>query len=163
MSLIPKAIFEKRVINAAKRMLENKEKGRSVGLNERQADALAGLARARHDFHSNMNAVIKGDDSGDRIKKSLLDAIVEIDNAGLPSVKGVPYEMITDNNGYIDIDGISDLYEYLGKEGVDWNFDDEWRRIADEVGAANVEIEKYLRDIDSKYGTKYAPTGKFRF
>lgn len=162
MAKIPKFVFDKRAISASRRMMDNAEKGLEKGLTKQQADALAKLAAARHQFHTNSDAVIKGLDSGDQAKKNLLDAIIEINEAKLPPLNGIPYNIISDHDGYIDIDAISELPDILGQEGVDWNFLDEYSRISDEVSKANSFIEKYLGEIDEKYGTSYKPTGTFR-
>lgn len=139
---------------------KNKEIGIENGMTEEQANALEELAKARHELHKNYDRVIDSDEG--KYKENLLSAIERVENSGLerPSFIG-------DNGDYIDIDDILGLYEYGNVPKGDTEYsqwlEEERTRIGEELGTLNSDIERYLEDIDRKFGTKYAPTGMSRF
>lgn len=147
---------------AARRAADNEAIAVEHGMTEEQAELISRLCSLRHELHSNMDEVTKGDGNLD-IKGRLVELAREIDEAGLPQVPCIPIA----EGDYIDIDSIDDLLEYgeWPESGTDeWQekYDDEYFRIHDELSDLNNEIEKYLAGIDKQYGTKWCPTGALR-
>ena len=150
---------QKRAENAAKRMLQNKEK--KGFLTEDQHDALANLARVRHNLHSNLEALAHGTDSGRDIERDLIRANNRLYEQGIP-VEGIPY----DEADYFEIDNLDDERNFAHDNGTELSAEDEDEIVANalrEWDKVNFRIEDYLRKIDEQNGTDYAPTGAQRF
>ena len=85
-----------------------------------------------------------------------------INESGLPELDIVSIPLDID-----DLDGL--IYEYSddvpedhdSQEFQDW-YDDNYARISSELEGINKNIEKYLSNIDAKYGTSWCPTGALR-
>lgn len=92
----------------------------------------------------------------------ILEIEKSINESGLPKFDIV--SMLLDID---DLDGL--IYEYGedvpedhdSEEYRDW-YDDNYARIYSELEEINKNIEKYLANIDSQYGTHWCPTGQLR-
>ena len=130
-------------------------------LTTEQHNALIFLCSTRHKLHININNMVKGLETSVCIQKQLIDANQYLLKVELPVIQEIP----TSEDDYIDIDSIN-LLENLEespprdneKEWQEW-YDIEYSRIYDEWENLNITIEKYLEQIDRKYGTQYKPTG----
>lgn len=158
MAYLTKQQYDYRRESAANRMEKNKDACNT--LTEEQHEALARLCSARHDFHSNIDTCVKGEDS--TYTDELINANADLVASGLPAIKGVPASF----EDYIDIDTIALLYQLGGipeddEEREEW-YSTEYERIYGEYEDLNTVIEDYLREIDKTHGTHYAPTGALR-
>ena len=143
--------------SASRRVIEN---SRNSALTDEQHEALSNLCKARHELHSNIDSCIINDCHG--YKKELIVCNIAIGESGLSDMSFIPSD-ITD---YIDIDDFQCLYEIETvpedeMEKQNW-YDDNYSRIYSELELLNSNIEKFLREIDVKYGTNYCPTGNLR-
>lgn len=155
--VVSKEGYERKREWAARRMKENKK---IKTLTETQHEALEELASIRHEIHSNKKSVIISDEQG--LKKKLIKVNEWLLNSGLIPMEFVP----TSNEDYIDIDTIDELYEIEDVpeddgERSDW-YDENYIRISGELEDLNTQIEDYMRKIDARYGTNYAPSGMSR-
>lgn len=160
MAYLNKAQYDHRRESAAARNLTNEEIAVEHGMSEEQAGLISKLCVIRHEFHCNIDNIVKCADND-----SMSD-IVEIEKSinenGLPELDIV--SMLLDID---DLDGL--IYEYGNdvpedhdsQEFQDW-YDDNYARISNELEGINKSIEKYLSDIDAKYGTHWCPTGALR-
>lgn len=148
---------------AARKHAANKEVGMSNGLSEKQADLLERLASLRHELHTSQDSYIHGNSD---ILKKLVNVNSKLNEVGL-SMDFIP----TDRSDYIDIDNIdilkeldwdNEIPESDSVEYEDW-YADTYHRIYGELEELNRNIESFLREIDKRYGTEYAPTGFTRF
>jgi hypothetical protein len=142
---------------AAKKMAENRN---IESMTEEQHDAMANLASVRHDFHVNMGKIIFDDEMNQRNK--LIEANALLMESGLPRMDFIPVSL----EDYIDIDTI-DLLKQIEDVPEDENelqiwTDENYERIYSELSELHGRIESYMSDIDSKYGTSYAPSGHTR-
>jgi len=156
---LSKSDYERRERAAANRMYQN---SLNTNLTEEQHHTLSKLCEIRHEFHSNMDRVAKSDDSN--IKKDIVKINIRLREVGLETMNFVPEY----NEDYIDIDidTIEELYEIEqvpedDNEKQKW-YDDNYERIYNELSELHENIEKYLSEIDKKYGTNYCPTGSLR-
>ena len=147
MAHLTKEQYNRRSENAAIRMAKNAE---NTSLTEEQHDALSMLCTARHELHSDKRHAITEDYKG--LKQAIVTANIAISESGLQYMNFVGI----DNSDYIDIDSLNEI-EYEEDE-----YDSEYERISNELENLNTKIENYLSEIDSKYGTNYAPTGAQR-
>jgi hypothetical protein len=148
MAYLSKDQYSRRNENAAIRMQSNKSIN---SLTEEQHDALAFLCSARHNLHSQKDQAIKSDDNG--LVQAIVFANVQIKESGLKAMSFVG----TDISDFIDIDTI----DCIDIDGDD-EYADEYSRISNDLEELNDKIEKYLSEIDSEFGTNYAPTGFLR-
>jgi hypothetical protein len=148
MAYLSKDQYSRRNENAAIRMQSNKSIN---SLTEEQHDALAFLCSARHNLHSQKDRAIESIENG--LVQAIVFANVQIKESGLKAMSFVG----TDVSDFIDIDTI----DILDIDGDD-EYDDEYNRISNDLEQLNDKIEKYLSEIDSKFGTNYAPTGLLR-
>lgn len=148
MAYLSKDQYSRRNENAAIRMQSNKSIN---SLTEEQHDALAFLCSARHNLHSQKDKAIKSIENG--LVREILYANAQIKESGLKVMSFVG----DDRSDYIDIDTL----DILDIDGDD-EYDDEYNRISNELEELNDKIEKYLSEIDSEFGTNYAPTGLLR-
>lgn len=161
MAYLNKQQYEYRRESAAARNLNNEKIAVEHGMSEEQAELISELCAIRHEFHCNMDSLVKGGDNN-----SIVDEIEtieeEINESGLPQLN-VSLRLLDID----DIDGL--IYEYGdnvpedhdSQEFHDW-YDDNYYRIYSELAEINKNIEKYLDNIDSQYGTHWCPTGKLR-
>ena len=125
-----------------------------------QAELISKLCAIRHEFHCNIDNLVKSADNDSM--SDILEIEKSINESGLPKFDIV--SMLLDID---DLDGL--IYEYGedvpedhdSEEYRDW-YDDNYARIYSELEEINKNIEKYLANIDSQYGTHWCPTGQLR-
>lgn len=153
--------YDYRRESAAARNLNNEEIAVEHGMSEEQAELISRLCAIRHDFHCNIDSIVKGGDDNS-ISDEIENIEYGINESGLPELDIV--SMLLDID---DLDGL--IYEYGNdvpedhdsQEFQDW-YDDNYARISNELEEINKNIEKYLSNIDAKYGTHWCPTGALR-
>lgn len=163
MAYLKKEQYERRNENSAKRNIENSEKAVENGMTENQSELIVRLCCLRHDIHTNTRHIICGDEQG--FKKQLVELNSEIHESGLIAMTFISHHV----EDFIDIDTIDEAYDYedenkpeLGSdEYYEW-YNSEYEKISAELEKLNTKIENYLSEIDSKYGTNFAPTGALR-
>lgn len=152
--------YDYRRESAAARNINNEEIAVEHGMSEEQAGLISKLCAVRHEFHCNIDNIVK---SADNDSMSDIVAIEKsINDSGLPELDIV--SMLLDID---DLDGL--IYEYGNdvpedhdsQEFQDW-YDDNYARIYSELEGINKSIEIYLSNIDAKYGTHWCPTGALR-
>lgn len=158
MGILSKRQYEYRRESAAMRDQANALIAINNGLTEAQTDLLSELCSARHEMHCNIDRLVN-DGTYNGIANRLLNASHGLEQLHLGCPQGL-------DDDYIDIDDINVLYEV-----EDIPTDDDEReeylssqrdRIYLDWHTLNNDIERYLRDIDSAYGTHYEPTGALR-
>lgn len=168
MAFLTKEQYDYRRKSAEARNLNNEEIAVNNGMTEEQAELISELASIRHEMHCNIDSLVY-DGSYDRIGKNLALTNDKIKESGLPPVCGLNdvAEVLADDYAYIDIDDFNLLYELKlfpdDNDERDQKIEEEYERIYDEWSQLNNNIEKYLSEIDKKYGTHWCPTGALRF
>ena len=159
MAYLDQKQYDYRRESAAARNLNNEEIAVEHGMSEEQAELISRLCAIRHEFHCNIDNIVKSADN-DSIS-DIVEIEKSINESGLPELDIV--SMLLDID---DLDGL--IYEYCddvpdhdSQEYQDW-YDDNYARISSELEGINKSIEKYLSDIDAKYGTHWCPTGALR-
>mgnify|MGYP004550408153 CR=1 FL=1 len=151
--------YDYRRESAAARNLNNEEIAVEHGMSEEQAELISRLCAIRHEFHCNIDNIVKSADNDSM--SDILEIEKSINESGLPELD---ISMLLDID---DLDGL--IYEYGedvpedhdSEEYRDW-YDDNYARIYSELEEINKNIEKYLANIDSQYGTHWCPTGALR-
>ena len=153
MAYLNKKQYDYRREKAAERMQKNAEINT---LTEEQHELIANLCTARHELHSNKPII--EDHQG--LKNNLLKINDEIRKVGLEPMNFIGFYSDGD---YIDIDEINELERDNedNDKKQEW-YDSNYERISSELEDLNTKIEKYLLEIDKKYGTNYCPTGLLR-
>lgn len=152
--------YDYRRESAAARNLNNEEIAVEHGMSEEQAELISRLCAIRHEFHCNIDNIVKSADNDSM--SDIVEIEKSINESGLPELDIV--SMLLDID---DLDGL--IYEYGNdvpedhdsQEFQDW-YDDNYARISSELEGINKNIEKYLSEIDAKYGTHWCPTGALR-
>lgn len=152
--------YDYRRESAAARNLNNEEIAVEHGMSEEQAELISRLCAVRHEFHCNIDNIVKSADNDSM--SDIVEIEKSINESGLPELDIV--SMLLDID---DLDGL--IYEYGNdvpedhdsQEFQDW-YDDNYARISSELEGINKNIEKYLSEIDAKYGTHWCPTGALR-
>lgn len=152
--------YDYRRESAAARNLNNEEIAVEHGMSEEQAGLISKLCAIRHEFHCNIDNIVKSADNDSM--SDIVEIEKSINESGLPELDIV--SMLLDID---DLDGL--IYEYGddvpedhdSQEFQDW-YDDNYARIYSELEGINENIEKYLSNIDAKYGTHWCPTGALR-
>lgn len=160
MAYLNKAQYDYRRESAAARNLNNEEIAVENGMTEYQAELISKLCAVRHKFHCNIDSIVKSADNDST--SDIVEIEKSINESGLPELDIV--SMLLDID---DLDGL--IYEYGddvpedhdSQEFQDW-YDDNYARIYSELEGINKNIEKYLSNIDAKYGTHWCPTGALR-
>lgn len=160
MAYLNKAQYDYRREAAAARNLSNEEIAVHNGMTSEQAELISKLCAIRHEFHCNIDNIVKSADNDSM--SDIVEIEKSINDSGLPELDIV--SMLLDID---DLDGL--IYEYGNdvpedhdsQEFQDW-YDDNYARISSELEGINKSIEKYLSDIDAKYGTHWCPTGALR-
>lgn len=160
MAYLNKAQYDYRREAAAARNLSNEEIAVHNGMTSEQAELISKLCAIRHEFHCNIDNIVKSADNDSM--SDIVEIEKSINDSGLPELDIV--SMLLDID---DLDGL--IYEYGNdvpedhdsQEFQDW-YDDNYARISSEFEGINKSIEKYLSDIDAKYGTHWCPTGALR-
>ena len=147
-----KNIFERRERNFWNLMEQNVK---IDTLTEEQHKTLANLANLRHQLHVSKEDLFNDESATGNDLWHTYDSIDEkLTECGLEPM-GLPdytEDFITSLDYDIDDKGLS--YE-------EW-YEEEYCVFVDQMEEVNEKIETYLRSIDEKYGTKYAPTGATR-
>lgn len=151
--------YDYRRESAAARNINNEEIAVEHGMSEEQAELISRLCAVRHEFHCNIDNIVKSADNDSM--SDILEIEKSINESGLPELD---ISMLLDID---DLDGL--IYEYGedvpedhdSEEYRDW-YDDNYARIYSELEEINKNIEKYLANIDSLYGTHWCPTGTLR-
>lgn len=152
--------YDYRRESAAARNLNNEEIAVEHGMSEEQAEIISKLCAIRHEFHCDIDKIVKSADNDSM--SDIVEIEKSINESGLPELDIV--SMLLDID---DLDGL--IYEYGNdvpedhdsQEFQDW-YDDNYARISSELEGINKNIEKYLSNIDAKYGTHWCPTGALR-
>lgn len=160
MAYLNKAQYDYRREAAAARNLSNEEIAVHNGMTSEQAELISKLCAIRHEFHCNIDNIVKSADNDSM--SDIVEIEKSINESGLPELDIV--SMLLDID---DLDGL--IYEYGNdvpedhdsQEFQDW-YDDNYARISNELEGINKSIEKYLSDIDAKYGKHWCPTGALR-
>lgn len=149
------------------------------GLTEEQHEALEWLARWRHEVHCEHDTIWEVNEDSEMADILYGDAIEdELSKAGLPPIK-LPditdsptsqdyYEVLTDNERDEWERRAEDETRKAEAKGLRRNYggyeiwleeSGDYEYAMDMLEHWNDVIEEYLRNIDKKYGTQYAPTG----
>lgn len=151
--------YDYRRESAAARNLNNEEIAVEHGMTSEQAELISKLCAVRHEFHCNIDNIVKSADNDSM--SDIVEIEKSINESGLPELDIV--SMLLDID---DLDGL--IYEY-GDDVPDHDsqefqdgYDDNYARISSELERINKNIEKYLSNIDAKYGTHWCPTGALR-
>lgn len=152
--------YDYRRESAAARNLNNEEIAVEHGMSEEQAELISRLCAIRHEFHCNIDNIIKSADNDSM--SDIVEIEKSINESGLNELDIV--SMLLDID---DLDGL--IYEYGNDVPEDHDsqefqdcYDDNYARISSELEGINNRIEKYLSEIDAKYGTHWCPTGALR-
>ena len=151
--------YDYRRESAAARNLNNEEIAVEHGMSEEQAALISRLCAVRHEFHCNIDNIVKSADNDSM--SDIVEIEKSINDSGLPELDIV--SMLLDID---DLDGLiyeygDDVPDHDSQEFQDW-YDDNYARISSELEGINKNIEKYLSNIDAKYGTHWCPTGALR-
>ena len=151
--------YDYRRESAAARNLNNEEIAVEHGMSEEQAALISRLCAIRHEFHCNIDNIVKSADNDSM--SDIVEIEKSINESGLPELDIV--SMLLDID---DLDGLiyeygDDVPDHDSQEFQDW-YDDNYARISSELEGINNSIEKYLSEIDAKYGTHWCPTGALR-
>lgn len=161
MAYLNKQQYGYRRESAAARNLNNEEIAVQNGMTSDQAELISKLCAIRHDFHCNIDSIVKGGDDNS-ISDEIENIEYGINESGLPELDIV--SMLLDID---DLDGL--VYEYGedvpedhdSEEFQNW-YDDNYARIYSELEEVNKSIEKYLANTDNQYETSWCPTGQLR-
>ena len=159
MAYLNKAQYDYRRESAVARNLNNEEIAVEHGMSEEQAALISRLCAVRHEFHCNIDNIVKSADNDSM--SGIVEIEKSINDSGLPELDIV--SMLLDID---DLDGLiyeygDDVPDHDSQDFQDW-YDDNYARIYSELEEINKSIEKYLSDIDAKYGTHWCPTGALR-
>lgn len=151
--------YDYRRESAAARNINNEEIAVEHGMSEEQAELISRLCAIRHEFHCNIDNIVKSADNDSM--SDIVEIEKSINDSGLPELDIV--SMLLDID---DLDGLiyeygDDVPDHDSQDFQDW-YDDNYARISNELEGINKSIEKYLSDIDAKYGTHWCPTGALR-
>lgn len=160
MAYLKQKQYDYRRESAAARNLNNEEIAVEHGMSEEQAELISRLCAIRHEFHCNIDNIVKSADNDSM--SDIVEIEKSINESGLPELDIV--SMLLDID---DLDGL--IYEYGNdvpedhdsQDFHDW-YDDNYVRISSELEEVNKAIETYLANIDSRYGTHWCPTGHLR-
>lgn len=151
--------YDYRRESAAARNLNNEEIAVEHGMTSRQAEIISKLCAVRHEFHCNIDKIVKSADNDSM--SDIVEIEKSINESGLPELDIV--SMLLDID---DLDGLiyeygDDVPDHDSQDFQNW-YDDNYARISSELEGINNSIEKYLSEIDAKYGTHWCPTGALR-
>lgn len=151
--------YDYRRESAAARNLNNEDIAVEHGMTSEQAELISKLCAVRHEFHCNIDNIVKSADNDSM--SDIVEIEKSINESGLPELDIV--SMLLDID---DLDGLiyeygDDVPDHDSQEFQDW-YDDNYARISRELEGINKNIEKYLSNIDAKYGTHWCPTGALR-
>lgn len=126
-----------------------------------QAELISKLCAIRHDFHCNIDSIVKGGDDNS-ISDEIENIEYGINESGLPELNISSMLLdVDDMNGLVYEYGEDVPEDHDSEEFQNW-YDDNYARIYSELEEVNKSIEKYLANIDNRYGTSWCPTGQLR-
>ncbi len=174
MAYFSKEAYERKREWAANNNASQRERFIEAGGDEDTADAIVDLCEWRHDFHSTDAKRLANEDAQgnwwehwkkleeirERLKSLKEDGIV-ID---LPDIydDNYPIELLWGLNGEVyTVEDYKERYKHDGKDFKDFWEDYVWE-FSEKQGKANKEIERFLLEIDKKYGTEFCPSGMAR-
>lgn len=161
MAYLNKAQYDYRRESAAARNLNNEEIAVEHGMTGYQAELISKLCAVRHDFHCNIDSIVKGGDDNS-ISDEIENIEYEINESGLPELNISSMLLDADDmNGLVYEYGEDVPEDHDSEEFQNW-YDDNYARIYSELEEVNKSIEKYLANIDNQYGTHWCPTGHLR-
>lgn len=161
MAYLNKAQYDYRRESAAARNLNNEEIAVEHGMTGYQAELISKLCAVRHDFHCNIDSIVKGGDDNS-ISDEIENIEYEINESGLPELNISSMLLDADDmNGLVYEYGEDVPEDHDSEEFQNW-YDDNYARIYSELEEVNKSIEKYLANIDNQYGTSWCPTGQLR-
>lgn len=161
MAYLNKAQYDYRRESAAARNLNNEEIAVEHGMTGYQAELISKLCAVRHDFHCNIDSIVKGGDDNS-ISDEIENIEHEINESGLPELNISSMLLDADDmNGLVYEYGEDVPEDHDSEEFQNW-YDDNYARIYSELEEVNKSIEKYLANIDNQYGTSWCPTGQLR-
>lgn len=151
--------YDYRRESAAARNINNEEIAVEHGMSEEQAELISRLCAIRHEFHCNIDNIVKSADNDSM--SDIVEIEKSINDSGLPELDIVSILLDID-----DLDGLiyeygDDVPDHDSQDFQDW-YDDNYARIYSELEERNKNIEIYLSNIDAKYGTHWCPTGALR-
>ena len=158
MAYLNKKQYEYRANSAAQRNSSNEETAVENGMTEEQAEIISQLCGLRHELHSKIDRLVTDSD------ESLINNFKNIEEeAGENDLEfSFAYKLEEIDSLYYLPDYDPDCPEdHDSQEYTDWR-DENYSRIYSEYEAINTSIEEYLKEIDEKYKTKFAPTGALR-
>ena len=162
-----------------KRNSENEEIGLENGLTENQIEAIEDICCLRHEIHCTDVRSIVSQTENDRITEYLAEINSLIDENNLPEIdvdeNTYLYDWLDDLDWYELAEETRPKYYEQAKKKIgsdDENalydlayklfFEDAVDVCGDIKEKINNKIESWLRDIDTKYGTSYTPSGAQR-
>lgn len=153
--------YDRRRESAARRNAENEEILVDAGWRESDAELISRVCALRHEYHCNIEGIAKCGTEGSMALRELNELNDKLCENGLPTIEDLPCEEDMD-----DMDGLIYHYgdapeDHDSEEFNEW-YDEEYKRIYDELLEGNTAVERYLKSIDEKYGTHFAPTGAQR-
>lgn len=160
MAYLNKAQYDRRRENAAARNLNNEQTAVENGMTQEQAELISELCSMRHDLHCNVDRLVN---NNAKEVRDLIELNIRIMNSGLNEMEFVPIDTC---DFFDDIDSLDELFEIEDvptddDERQDW-YDEKTAMIHSQWESLNSRIESYLKEIDKKYGTTFAPTGALR-
>ncbi len=164
MAYLTKKQYDYRRESAAKRNMRNEEIAVNNGMTEEQAGLISDLCSLRHELHTNIDRLVI-DTNYNFIERDFIWMNEKMFNNNLPTM-----DFVNELEGF-DILCFDDEYEIDKMNGIapepGTDEYDEWvteikERLHNEWEELNNKIEAYLREIDEKYNTHFAPTGALR-
>lgn len=162
MAYLNKEQYKYRREAAAARNVKNESIAVDNGMTEQQADLISRLCSLRHELHCSMEDIVKGNDVAEDIRERFASLEDKMGESGLPEL-GVSgwLEDLDDMDGLIYYYGEDVPEDHDSDEFKEW-YNNEYKRVYDELSELHDSIEKYLKEIDEKYKTSFWPTGALR-
>ena len=155
MAYLNKEVYERKEAYTNKRMLQNAE---NENLSSEQHEVLAWLCSKRHEVHTNQEDFFYSESPNcteywDLIDDGCSNGTIrdKLQSVNLPDLK---WSFSIDD--YMN-DALCSEFGYSEEE-----IEAELESCIEMAGKFNNDIEKYLREIDKKYGTNYCPSGAGR-
>jgi hypothetical protein len=152
MGYLNKAQYDYRRESAAKKMREQRS---ITSLTEEQHEALSDVCRIRHELHCSME---------DRFYTGSCNFSAHwhyCNNDYDSSIYAILKNVGLENNLFWNNEEIPNDMDWEDYE--EWDcWEDAYQACYDFCGNINKEIEQYLRNVDKKHGTEYAPSGSLR-
>jgi hypothetical protein len=162
MAYLNKEQYKYRREAAAARNVKNESIAVDNGMTEQQADLISRLCSLRHELHCSMEDIVKGNDVAEDIRERFASLEDKMGESGLSEL-GVSgwLEDLDDMDGLIYYYGEDVPEDHDSDEFKEW-YNNEYKRVYDELSELHDSIEKYLKEIDEKYKTSFWPTGALR-